>query len=99
YPEIGSQWIVGVVGQLQLEVLVSRLETEYKVEAGLEPAPFATARWLKGGDAALKTFADFNRANLAKDRDGDPVFMAKSAWDVGYQQDKNPELTFSATKE
>jgi len=25
--------------------------------------------------------------------------MAKSPWDVGYQQEKNPELTFSATKE
>ena len=63
YPEIGAQWIVGVVGQLQLEVLVSRLEAEYKVEAGLEPSPFATARWLKGRhDAALKAFAEFNRA-------------------------------------
>jgi peptide chain release factor 3 len=99
YPDIGGQWIVGVVGQLQLDVLVSRLSAEYKVEAGLEPAPFATARWLKGPDAALKSFADFNRANLAKDRDGDPVFLAKSAWDVGYQQDKNPEIAFGATKE
>jgi peptide chain release factor 3 len=25
--------------------------------------------------------------------------MAKSAWDVNYQVEKNPELTFSATKE
>jgi len=99
YPEIGSQWIVGVVGQLQLEVLVSRLQAEYKVEAGLEPAPFATARWLKGPPGALDTFAGFNRANIAKDRDGDPVFLAKSAWDVGYQQEKNPELAFSAIKE
>jgi len=99
YPEFGAQWIVGVVGQLQLEVLVSRLEAEYKVEAGLEAAPFATARWLKGPQAALDRFAEFNRASLAKDRDGDPVFMAKSPWDVGYQQEKNPELTFSATKE
>jgi peptide chain release factor 3 len=99
YPEIGAQWVVGVVGQLQLDVLVSRLEAEYKVEAALEPAPFATARWLKGSEAALKGFADFNRANLAKDRDGDPVFMAKSAWDVNYQVERNPELTFSATKE
>ena len=90
YPEIGAQWIVGVVGQLQLEVLVSRLEAEYKVEAALEPAPFATARWVKGADAALKSFTDFNRANLAKDRDGDPVFMAKSPWDVGYQSGKEP---------
>jgi len=99
YPEIGAQWIVGVVGQLQLDVLISRLEAEYKVEASLEPAPFDTARWLKGSDAALKTFADFNKSSLAKDRDGDPVFLAKSAWDVSYQQERNPELTFSATKE
>jgi peptide chain release factor 3 len=99
YPEIGSQWIVGVVGQLQLDVLVSRLEAEYKVEAMLEPSPFDTARWIKGSEAALKSFADFNVSNLAKDRDGDPVFMARSAWDVGYQQERNPDLVFSATKE
>jgi peptide chain release factor 3 len=36
---------------------------------------------------------------MAKDRDGHPVFMAKSAWDVGYQQEKHPDLKFSATKE
>ncbi|WP_298174465.1 peptide chain release factor 3 [Novosphingobium sp.] len=99
YPEIGAQSIVGVVGQLQLDVLISRLEAEYKVEAVLEPSPFDTARWIKGSDAALRNFADFNLSNLAKDRDGDPVFMARSAWDVGYQQERNPELTFSATKE
>lgn len=99
YPEIGAQWIVGVVGQLQLEVLISRLEAEYKVAASLEPSPFATARWLHGPDAALASFEQFNRATLARDRDGDLVFMAKSAWDVGYQQEKNPELMFSATKE
>jgi peptide chain release factor 3 len=99
YPEIGSAHIVGVVGQLQLEVLISRLEAEYKVEAVLEPSPFATARWIKGDAKTLDEFASFNRANLAKDRDGDMVFMAKSPWDVTYQVEKNPELTFSATKE
>ncbi|MFC4293615.1 peptide chain release factor 3 [Novosphingobium tardum] len=99
YPEIGAQWIVGVVGQLQLEVLVSRLEAEYKVEAVLEPAPFDTARWLKGAPDALKTFADFNKTNLARDRDGDPVFLARSAWDVSYQQERHPELAFGAVKE
>jgi peptide chain release factor 3 len=99
YPEIGSQHIVGVVGQLQLEVLISRLEAEYKVEAMLEPSPFATARWIKGVEKTLEEFAGFNRGNLARDRDGDLVFMAKSPWDVNYQVEKNPELTFSATKE
>ena len=99
YPEIGSNWVVGVVGQLQLDVLISRLEAEYKVDAFLEPAPYDTARWLIGSDTALKAFAQFNGGNMAKDRDGNPVFMARSSWDVGYQQEKNPELTFSATKE
>ncbi len=99
YPEIGSQWIVGVVGQLQLDVLIARLEAEYKVEAVLEASPFDTARWLSGPDAALRDFAQYNSAHLAKDRDGNPVFLAKSAWDVGYQQERNPDLAFSATKE
>ena len=99
YPEIGAQHIVGVVGQLQLDVLIARLEAEYKVEAALEASPFATARWLKGEQKALDEFESFNRANLARDRDGDLVFMAKSPWDVNYQVEKNPELTFSATKE
>jgi peptide chain release factor 3 len=99
YPEIGAQWIVGVVGQLQLEVLISRLEAEYKVEAVLEPSPFDTARWIRGSETALRGFVDINKSNSAKDRDGDPVFMARSAWDVSYQQERNPELVFSATKE
>jgi peptide chain release factor 3 len=99
YPEIGAQWIVGVVGQLQLDVLISRLEAEYKVEAVLEGAPFDTARWVKGADATLRDFAEFNKSNLARDRDGAMVFLARSAWDVSYQQERNPELTFSATKE
>ncbi|PKP90211.1 MAG: peptide chain release factor 3 [Alphaproteobacteria bacterium HGW-Alphaproteobacteria-14] len=99
YPDIGSAHIVGVVGQLQLEVLISRLEAEYKVEAVLEPSPFATARWIKGDEKAVEEFAGFNRANVARDRDGDYVFMAKSPWDVSYQVEKNPQLTFSATKE
>jgi peptide chain release factor 3 len=98
-PDIGANLIVGVVGQLQLDVLISRLEAEYKVAAMLEPSPFDTARWISGSDAALKAFAQFNGATLAKDRDGAPVFMAKSAWDVGYQQDKHPDIRFSATKE
>ncbi|HEX9805764.1 MAG TPA: peptide chain release factor 3 [Alteraurantiacibacter sp.] len=99
HPEIGGHRIVGVVGQLQLEVLVARLEAEYKVEAMLEAAPFSAARWLRGSDKALDEFARFNRGNLARDRDGDPVFLAKSAWDVDYQQQKNEDLVFTATKE
>jgi peptide chain release factor 3 len=100
YPEIGSNWVIGVVGQLQLDVLVSRLEAEYKVAAGLEMAPFETARWVAADDPAdLKAFTDVNRAAMAKDRDGNPVFMAKTAWEVGYVADRYPKVRFMATRE
>ena len=100
YPEIGSNWIIGVVGQLQLEVLISRLDAEYKVAAGLEMAPFETARWVSATDAAdLKAFMDVNRSAMAKDRDGNPVYLAKTSWDVGYVADRYPKVKFAATRE
>ena len=99
YPEIGAQHIVGVVGQLQLEVLISRLVSEYTVEASLEISPYSTARWVRGETIAIQQFEDLNRSHLAKDRDGDLVFLAKTPWDISYQAEKNPDLIFSATKE
>jgi len=99
YPELGANWIIGVVGQLQLEVLVSRLEAEYKVDAYLEMAPFETARWIGGDETTIAAFANINQSALAKDRDDNLVFLAKSAWDVSYQEERNPELKFSATRE
>ena len=100
YPEIGSNWIIGVVGQLQLDMLLSRLDAEYKVAAGLEPAPFDTARWITAEDPAdLKAFMDLNRSAMAKDRDDNPVFLAKSAWEVGYVADRYPKVRFLATRE
>jgi peptide chain release factor 3 len=99
YPEIGSSWVVGVVGQLQLDVLLSRLDAEYKVAAKLEPSPWDTARWLSGDEAAVKAFVAISQSQLARDRDGALVYMAKSAWEVGYVQERHPEVRFSATKE
>lgn len=100
YPDIGSNWVIGVVGQLQLDVLLSRLEAEYKVAAALEMAPFETARWISSDDpAALKEFMELNRGAMAKDRDGNPVFMAKSTWEVGYIADRYSKVKFAATRE
>lgn len=100
YPDVGSNWVIGVVGQLQLDVLLSRLEAEYKVAAGLEMAPFETARWISSEDPKdLAEFASLNRGAMAKDRDGNPVFLAKSAWEVGYIADRYSKVKFAATRE
>src|SRR5207249_677121 len=38
--------IVGVVGALQYDVIVSRLRTEYGVAVAVDPAGYSAARWL-----------------------------------------------------
>ncbi len=98
-PLIGSQWIVGVVGQLQLEVLISRLEAEYRVAASFEPSPYETARWISGDPAELKRFMSENSAAMAEDRDGAPVFMARDAWELNYTIQRESKIRFSATRE
>ncbi len=98
-PVIGSQWIVGVVGQLQLDVLISRLEAEYRVAAAFEPSPYATARWVSAAPAVLKRFLEENRPAMAEDRDGSPVFMARDAWELNYVEGRETEVRFSATRE
>ncbi|HZG47864.1 MAG TPA: peptide chain release factor 3, partial [Allosphingosinicella sp.] len=100
YPSIGANWIVGVVGQLQLDVLISRLEFEYKVDARFEPSPWNAARWVASDSPAdLKAFVETNRSHVATDRDGAPVFMAKDLWELSFHEGRNPKLRFTATKE
>ena len=98
-PAIGSQWIVGVVGALQLDVLKSRLVAEYDLDAELEQSPYDAARWLGGDAAEIEKFAAANRGGMATDRDGAPVFLAKSAWEVGYVADRFPKVKFLKTRE
>jgi len=99
-PNIGSNWIVGVVGALQLDVLVNRIEAEYGLAIDFEQAPFETARWISSEDPKeLVRFEESNRMALSEDRDGNPVFLAKSNWEVGYVEDKFPAITFSKISE
>nr|WP_246105136.1 peptide chain release factor 3 [Rhodoligotrophos appendicifer] len=99
-PVLGSNWIVGVVGQLQLDVLKSRVEQEYKVAMGFEASPFETARWIASDEAGeLKRFEEYHRSALAEDRDGAPVFMARSIWDLNRCIQDWPKIRFTDTRE
>jgi peptide chain release factor 3 len=98
-PMIGAQWVVGVVGNLQLDVLKSRLRAEYDLDADLETSPYDTARWISGGEGDIEKFLSVYRAQVANDRDGAPVFLAKSTWELGYVADKFPALRFAKTRE
>jgi peptide chain release factor 3 len=99
-PTIGSDMIVGAVGQLQFEVMIERVAAEYNLEVVFEPAPYNVARWLSCDDPKiLEDFLERNKSASGTDLDDAPVYLAKNAWDVGYAQEKNPQIRFTATKE
>jgi len=98
-PSDGSAWIVGVVGPLQFDVLTTRIESEYNIKAGFEEAPFVTARWVDGDKAELDRFAEANKSNMAEDREGAAVYLARSTWQLSRAQQDFPEIRFSATRE
>ncbi|WP_428376672.1 peptide chain release factor 3 [Lichenicoccus sp.] len=98
-PQDGAPPIVGVVGTLQLDVLQARLAGEYGVAIGFESTPFALARWVSGDRARMEGFMAANRSALADDLDGDPVFLASSAFMMRRTTEANPGLTFVDIKQ
>jgi len=98
-PEIGSDFIVGAVGQLQFEVMADRLGGEYGLDVVFENAPYAEARWLSGARADVEDFASTHRSAMATDIDVAAVFLAKSAWEIGYVTERFPKLGFERTRE
>ena len=65
----------------------------------VEPAPYETARWISGSEADIESFGNRHKSAIAEDIDGDPVFLAKSSWEVNYSEEKWPKLKFHRTKE
>ena len=99
-PMIGADWIVGVVGGLQFEVMADRIRTEYEVPVSFEQTELYTARWVSAEDnQTMKKFVDANKASLGEDHDGDTVFLARNAWHLNKALEDHPEITFSKTKE
>jgi peptide chain release factor 3 len=98
-PLSGGDWIVGVVGALQLEVLAARIKSEYELGVRFEPAPYETARWIEGEAAEVKRFLDGNRSAVAEDHDQAPVYLARNGWDLNTTIREWPALRFNATRE
>lgn len=99
-PRHSPDYIVGVVGQLQLDVLLHRLQGEYDVQARFEMVPYATARWYRSSDdAALSAFEQALSQHISVDVRKRPVFLAESAWRLNYTKEQHPKIEFFATSD
>ncbi|MFN4057363.1 MAG: peptide chain release factor 3 [Roseinatronobacter sp.] len=97
-PSFGSGFVVGVVGQLQFEVLASRIELEYGLPVRFEPTQFTSARWVTGDKIDVEAFGSANKQHMAVDSDGDPVFMTRLQWDIDRVARDYPRVRLTATK-
>jgi len=98
-PNIGSGFIVGVVGALQFEVLASRIELEYGLPVRFEQSQFTSARWVSGTKPDVEKFVETNKQHIAHDHDGDVVYLTRLQWDIDRVERDNPEIKLAATKE
>ncbi len=99
-PVMGAEWIVGVVGVLQFEVMADRIKNEFGLPVMFEPTQYFTARWISCEDKnELKRFTDANRMNLADDNDGNLVFLARNAWHLNKTREDFPKINFAKIKE
>ncbi|MEL7120070.1 MAG: peptide chain release factor 3 [Bacteroidota bacterium] len=98
--EDNGRKIIGTVGALQFEVIQYRLEHEYGASCSYEPVHLHKACWISSKDEKkLKEFVQKRKRDIARDKDGQLVFLAESAWALQMQQENYPDIEFHFTSE
>jgi len=97
---VGGEWIVGVAGPLQFDVLADRIRTEYDLPVDFQSTSLFTARWLEADDEReLKRFLDAHSGVIADDWSGAPVFLAGNAYRMKVAEEDWPQIRFRKTRE
>ena len=100
--ELNGRKIIGTVGALQYEVIQYRLEHEYGAKCSYENFPVYKACWVVPEDKNNEEFKEFSRIKskfLAKDKRGQLVYLADSAFSLQMTQQKFPTVKLRFTSE
>ena len=99
-PLVNNDYILGAVGLLQFDVIVSRLSEEYSVDAGYENINIATARWVASSDKKqFDDFRDYYGQHLALDAEGALAYLAPDPWKLESAVERYPLVEFRTTRE
>lgn len=93
--ELNGRKVIGTVGALQFEVIQYRLEHEYGAKCSYENLNVHKACWVEPKDPKSDEFEEFKRVKakfLAKDKRGQLVFFADSAFTLQMTQSKYPNV-------
>lgn len=90
-----SDTIIGVVGQLQLEVVKFRLLHEYGAEAVFSPLPYTESRWFHlEKKNQMEDFIRRYHSSVVYDVRDYPMIMLKGQWEREYIERENPDVKF-----
>jgi len=91
-----EEYILGVVGQLQFDVFIYRMEGEYNVALDFQPLSFRLARWLV--DNEIPRDALRSTTNLVVfDTKERPVILFENEFALNWFQQKNPDVKLAET--
>jgi peptide chain release factor 3 len=93
--ELNGRKVIGTVGALQYEVIQYRLEHEYGAKCTYENFPVHKACWVEPENEKNDEFKEFKRVKqkfLAKDKQGQLVFLADSSFSIQMTQQKYPTV-------
>jgi peptide chain release factor 3 len=96
-PLVGAQDpIIGVVGELQFEVLVHRMQDEYNLEVKLNRLPYTVARWPRSqeGKPVSELKGNFT---IYRDMIDQPVILLNQEWDLNWAKKENPNVEFATS--
>jgi len=99
--ELNGRKVIGTVGALQYEVIQYRLEHEYGAKCTYENLNMHKVCWVEPTDNKTE-FEEFKRVKqryLAKDKQGQLVFLADSAFTIQMTQDKYKSVKLHFTSE
>ncbi|ARV14557.1 peptide chain release factor 3 [Polaribacter sp. SA4-12] len=100
--DMNGRKIIGTVGALQYEVIQYRLEHEYGAKCSYENLNVHKACWVEPEDIKNDEFKEFKRVKqryLAKDKQGQLVFLADSEFTIQMTQSKYPTVKLHFTSE
>jgi peptide chain release factor 3 len=99
-PLMGSEMLLGAVGQLQFEVVQARLKSEYGVEVRLMSSRYSCARWVTSTNAQeLRKFTDANIGRMVVDAANTMAFLATSRFDLEVVQKRWEKIEFHPMRE
>ena len=81
-------------------MLKERLSSEYTLPVSFEMSRFSVCRWISADNPAdLDKFVTARRGDIARDLDGDPVFLAQDSFSLRYESERYPAIRMVAIKE